>query len=1189
MSTYQRSRAQWADAVPIKLLKAWRQGLAIFIVGLALCCGIGDHAPTDALAQQSDANLLNKPPATTDPIDPAKISGLPQDTLLIKLSNENVTDPPTAPDSAAGLFSALALNDKMTQASQTDLTPSDKGLFELLNQISELEKTDPCAPQLKAMTAQLQRALSGTDYHSRSDPNADLTKPPSAQQKIDEMSATSGTPDETSATGAAKEIKPPRTRNGPPAVPGSENTGQPRFQGIPGGIRRGRPPRDGRPNTPDAKAAEPQAAHTPKAPQPPTPAAAAAAPTLNDNLIELVTATPEIQTPATPTTPPSPNDIVKINVKNDMLEISMLIETVGKELKFTFLYHDAKGVTGNVKLQQFGEIRRRDLLPLLESVLGFQQLAMIRQDPFIRIVKHPEVLKKTDLRINLDDELPELESGDMIVAQMLELKYVDTNVVKGLLAHFTEGLAIVDIPNSSYIIITEYASRLPRLLEMVDMIDQPGPPKRLEVLSVEYLKANEIQKTISTLMQAMAKEMITSGPAKAAAPAAKPKRPTRAQAAAKRGTPVTAATSAAPFFYADDRTNRLFVIGTDEQIDEVQHLAFLLDVDIDDIEEVDLASIQISHVAVADLVKPLKDLYTALAPEEGAGNAPAATTGKQQTTTRPRPRRDGAAAGSRAGKTGPFLLPLETTNTLLVVGTEEQMELLDELIDILDVLPNEFGGVPRLEIYRPLFVEVAEARKIMDDLGITKKERLTPRDRARGVTTKTPARTDSQDETPLPGAEEFEIRLALQEDLNKMFVFATEAQHKSIVQILEQIDEEPNELIGAIQIYPLENREPEDVASMLESLLESETTGADDKKIPGKEGAPIIVALADIYAVAVRASVKQHKEIADIIKVLDKRLPQVLVEAILIQVSGDDGLNLGVSLQDSWDVAQTRSGRSRRVSGSSPFGVSPQLNADNTMVFGTGGVLAFFTDNQVYATLEALQQQGNTKVVSKPRILVNDNEDAEIDSREEQPTTKTTIPAGSDTPIIEFKEYVTAGTKLSITPHISEGDFLQLTINLNVESFGDTVNENVPPEKFSNNLATLVTVPNGKTIILGGLTTQSNALTVKKIPLLGDIPLIGALFQNVSRTDARNVLYVFVRAHIIRSIDEHGDFSDLDTLSDYYRKKLEVEETGAREQTIIPGLAPEKPRWDDAGALSGWYDPNEPETHNNKFPRFDDD
>jgi len=103
-------------------------------------------------------------------------------------------------------------------------------------------------------------------------------------------------------------------------------------------------------------------------------------------------------------------------------------------------------------------------------------------------------------------------------------------------------------------------------------------------------------------------------------------------------------------------------------------------------------------------------------------------------------------------------------------------------------------------------------------------------------------------------------------------------------------------------------------------------------------------------------------------------------------------------------------------------------------------------------------------------------------------------------------------------------------------------------------------VPDGKTIVLGGLTGRNNAQTVNKIPILGDIPLLGLLFRNVTHSENERVLYVFVRANIVRSREEegYGNFEDLDELSKKYREKLQKMEHEQEELQIIPGI-PNKP------------------------------
>ena len=203
-----------------------------------------------------------------------------------------------------------------------------------------------------------------------------------------------------------------------------------------------------------------------------------------------------------------------------------------------------------------------------------------------------------------------------------------------------------------------------------------------------------------------------------------------------------------------------------------------------------------------------------------------------------------------------------------------------------------------------------------------------------------------------------------------------------------------------------------------------------------------------------------------------------------------------------------------------------------------------------------MQTTMDSKVTSMPRVLVNDNEPGIITNERQEPTTKTTTAGVSGIPIQDFGGYVNAGTTLSITPHISETNYLQLEIVLDVDSFEGKGVElaqggQLPPSKSVNHVETKVTVPDGKYIVLGGLTTQTESMTVSKVPLLGDVPLLGALFRSSSRSEVEAVLYVFVKANIVRS----EDFSDLDSLTEDFRNKLRQSELNYLKQSaVIPGL-----------------------------------
>jgi len=651
-----------------------------------------------------------------------------------------------------------------------------------------------------------------------------------------------------------------------------------------------------------------------------------------------------------------------------------------------------------------------------------------------------------------------------------------------------------------------------------------------------------------------------------------------------------------PYLLPAQRTNRLLVIGNDEQINQVKGLLGLLDVDI----HLKLEAIQIKHILSSDIAQQIADLIAVLNEQEQSGGSSRRMSssqmqmdpmypqgryesnryGSSRTSTGSRGRLGGMGGMVSIEPGGPYLLPDERTNRLLIVGTEEQIVQVKELLPVLDVPPGEYNRM-QLKIYQPQYVEAAEVQKILDDLAITKKDKdsMRPRDQADrwrnpgsqmdyGQRIDYGQRMDSgltgleqprvgEDGQILFGLEEPEIRVAIQESTNRIFIYAAEYQLRDIEAIMEHIDMDPNDALGTYRIYKLENQTAEFVSSSLEALLEDTRTSQakENVDIPGLERKPTIVALEDICSVGIRASTKQHQEIERIIKELDRRMPQVLVEAILVQISTDDALKLGISAQNAYSVGGTQ-GDTRGIGGVSPFGLSSISKAAGEKMFagGTGGTVAFFDDDFIYATLEALQTQTNSRVISKPRVLINSEQEAVINSKRQKPTTKFTVTGISGIPVVEFAGYVDAGTELKIKPSVSEGregrDFLSLEITLAVDNFEGEGSGNVPPPKSTNNVTTNATIPDGKVIILGGLTRTTDAITVNKIPILGDIPLLGVLFRNTVKSQESGVLYVFVKANIVKDVN----FEDLENITEESTIKLDKFELNYEKQSFIPGL-----------------------------------
>jgi general secretion pathway protein D len=159
-------------------------------------------------------------------------------------------------------------------------------------------------------------------------------------------------------------------------------------------------------------------------------------------------------------------------------------------------------------------------------------------------------------------------------------------------------------------------------------------------------------------------------------------------------------------------------------------------------------------------------------------------------------------------------------------------------------------------------------------------------------------------------------------------------------------------------------------------------------------------------------------------------------------------------------------------------------------------------------------------------VLVNDNATATLASVAE--ASFTSINASDTVSTTSFGGYVSAGTNVSVTPHISEGDHLMVNYSLSLSSFGEGGTASIPPPRQTNDISSEVTIPDGYTVVVGGLTRKDKSESESHIPFLGDIPLLKYLFGTTTRSHSETTLYVFIRPVILRD----DRFEDLKYLSE---------------------------------------------------------
>ncbi len=261
---------------------------------------------------------------------------------------------------------------------------------------------------------------------------------------------------------------------------------------------------------------------------------------------------------------------------------------------------------------------------------------------------------------------------------------------------------------------------------------------------------------------------------------------------------------------------------------------------------------------------------------------------------------------------------------------------------------------------------------------------------------------------------------------------------------------------------------------------------------------------------------------AELISKLDKRRPQVMIEVTLVTLDTSGGFSLGVEL------SQSDLDRSPKHLVFSSFGLSTVDTDVGSLALKPGvGFNGIVIDPGMFAiVMKALASDGRTDVLSAPKVLVNDNATATMTSVSESPFTS--VNASDTVATTSFGGYASAGTTLTATPHIGEGDHLQLKYSVTLNSFVGEGGEGIPPPRQTNSISSEVTIPDGYAVIIGGLKRKDFTKTVSKIPFLGDVPLLKYLFSSRTTTEAESTLFVFIRPTILRD----DKFEHLKYLSD---------------------------------------------------------
>ncbi len=407
---------------------------------------------------------------------------------------------------------------------------------------------------------------------------------------------------------------------------------------------------------------------------------------------------------------------------------------------------------------------------------------------------------------------------------------------------------------------------------------------------------------------------------------------------------------------------------------------------------------------------------------------------------------------------------------------------------------------------------------------------------------------------------------------------------RKIESLIHAMDVAAPEGKGKINVYYLKNANAEDIAKIMQALVARlpvpPAAGAAAAQPVGPatilEGTVTITADKSTNSLIIVGTPADYETMKDVIQKLDIRRRQVYVEAAIIEMSLSKMRELGFEFLYTPQQIQSGTGAPTTPLGGTNFGNIAPLVASGPAALANlngltvGAIKGTFTYNgqtflNVGALLHALQTDGDVNVLSTPNILTMDNQKAEIMVGENVPfitgQTQNAI-TGSQT-LFNTVNRQDVGIKLTLTPQITSDDNVRLEVNQEISDvIASTLTNPAGPTTSKRSASTTVVVKDRQTMVIGGLIRDNVTSSTSKVPLLGDIPILGWLFKSKTTTVDKTNLMIFITPYIIKNENEAGDLTKRknDTLEEF-RKEYRIEKKGNEPVILQPktGGAAEQP------------------------------
>jgi len=746
-------------------------------------------------------------------------------------------------------------------------------------------------------------------------------------------------------------------------------------------------------------------------------------------------------------------------------------------------FMETGAVQGQVTIINPQPLPVEDAFRVLEAILEINGLTLVTGPNMYKIVPITDA-RTRPIPTKTEVDLEQMVDEDRVVTQMIPLRYADANEIRGVITGLlSQAHHIMVSPKMNMLIITEVESNLKRIVKIVQAFDVDVSIEEIEIFYLDIAPVQEVVSILNGLFGGGGKVTSLNQQTQAGPP--RPPSIVRGpRLPTSQPVPMGETTTTSQFkILAVPRNNAILVLAPPDQIKEVGDMIDRLDVE--GFFGLKTKLLPLEFTDAEDMAGELQEILSVGGESEGMQVA---------------------------------FVPIVRLNAIVAASqSEEMLRRVELLLGELDVEASGSGKQIRV-----FYLQNAKA----EDLAATLEEVFSEGKEKKGVVPgvmKKPQGREGAKGSGMPtppaaslaeavGAPRGEIRIVSDEPTNALIISASAGDFQYITELIEQLD-----------IMPLQ---------VLVKVIIAEVSLDDD----------------------IRFGVQWFLSEYDVENSLtNRKLINATTDGTFLDVMGRDASS-GSSGSTSTSLDGDDTDGSDDGGGSSldlPPGLR-ELSGALSLIPSSGSQGAFAYLDTVdmvgaYMVLNALAQDSRLNILSTPQILTANNKEAEILIGQEVPIVTSSQVNVSGESSYEYFQYEEVGIKLTVTPRINQERFVALDVEQEIKDVSETVVSDKYPILISRKATTSVFVKDQETIVIGGLISETTSDSIAKVPLLGDIPILGWLFKEKVKANARTELMIFITPYVMESPEDvekvtrhaKADASQTDKKFDIDELKLE--------------------------------------------------